>query len=107
MLENISRTNHKIYNIYYIKYIKYKIKASHARLRTTPQHYMQNPFLTRSWSAPVVDSVAQDGHVVGVQNAVAEAHALPCRHEPTGALGDLAEPRRIAVLPTCATRLTA
>ena len=58
--------------------------------------------------APIVDGLAQDGHVVGVQHAVHEADALPRRHQPRRALDDFRQQRGVllAVLLICAAQIT-
>ncbi len=51
--------------------------------------------------APVVNGLAQDGHVVCVQHAVHEANALPRRYQPRGALNHLGQQRRVLLVLPC------
>ena len=57
-----------------------------------------------SKETPIVDGLPEDGHVVGVQHAVHEADALPCRHQSRRALHHLRQEQRVFLVwsLTCA-----
>jgi hypothetical protein len=52
---------------------------------------------SRNWNGPVVDGQAQDAHVVGVHDAVAEAHGLPLRHHGRRARAHRLQQRGIGI----------
>ena len=55
----------------------------------------------RTRCAPVIDGLAQDGHVVRVQHAMHEADALPRRDQPCRALHHLRQQRRVLLVLPC------